>query len=95
MQNPKIIKVKAEIEKTKAKISEHQAKLRVLEKQKTEIENEQIVALVRSEKISDAELSALMKSIRGVEPDAAPAEAAVPDKPKRQEELLNANIDEI
>ena len=56
MTNPKIEKVKTEIEKTKAKIAEYQSKLRGLERQKTEFENEQIVALVRSEKISDAEL---------------------------------------
>jgi len=64
MTNPKIEKTKAEIEKTKVKISEYMSKLRALERLKTSLENEQIVALVRSEKISDAELSALMDSLR-------------------------------
>jgi septal ring factor EnvC (AmiA/AmiB activator) len=90
MDNPKIEKVKAEIEKTKAKISEFQAKLRVLERQKTDLENERIVALVRGERISDAELSALMKSLRREEP----AEAAASEKPIRLEETRNANFDE-
>jgi hypothetical protein len=62
MTNPKIEKVKAEIEKAKAKISEYTAKLRSLERQKINLENEQIVALIRSERISDAEFAALMKS---------------------------------
>jgi hypothetical protein len=93
MTNPKIEKVKAEIEKTKAKISEHQAKLRVLERQKTDYENEQIVALVRGEKISDAELAALMESLRSTGRDAAPAGVSEPGI-QRQEETPNANDDE-
>jgi septal ring factor EnvC (AmiA/AmiB activator) len=95
MQHQKIEKIKAEIEKTKVRISESQSKLRTLERQKTEIENEQIVALVRSEKISDAELTALMKSFRREEPEIVPAEAVLPNKPKKQEEIDNANFDEI
>ena len=43
----KIDKVCAEINKTKAKISDYQARLRELEKQKTELENIEIVELVR------------------------------------------------
>jgi len=90
MTNPKIEKVKAEIDKTKAKISEFQAKLRALERQKTDLENEQIVALVRSERISDAELSALMKSLHREES----AEVRVSERITRQEEPRNANFDE-
>ena len=37
--NPKIEKLAKDIEKTKAKIAEQQARLRDLEKQKTELEN--------------------------------------------------------
>jgi len=77
MNNPKIDKVNLEIEKTKAKISEFQTKLRGLERQKTDLEDAQIVALVRSERISDAELTALMASLRSNGKDAAPAEPSV------------------
>ena len=65
MENSKIDKVKIEIEKTKIRILGYQARLRDLEKQKTRLENEQIVTIVRCEKISDSELSALMASFRG------------------------------
>ena len=37
--NPKIAKINTEIDKTKAKIAEFQARLRELDRQKTEIEN--------------------------------------------------------
>jgi hypothetical protein len=96
MTTPKIEKVKAGIDKTKAKILEFQAKLRALERQKTELENEQIVALVRSEKISDAELDVLMKSLRREESDAVPIPAIAPvsGKSTRMEETHNANFDE-
>jgi len=91
MTNPRIEKVKTEIEKTKAKISEFTAKLRALERQKTDLENEQIVALVRREKISDAELSTLMKSLRRT-PDAA--EITASEKITEQEDTQNANFHE-
>jgi len=96
MTNPKIEKINTEIEKTKAKISEFQTKLRALERQKTDLEDQQIVALVRSEKISDAELTALMNSLRS-RPDsmAAPDRHSVSQpKTPRQEEPRNANQEE-
>jgi len=81
MTNPKIEKVKSDIEKTKSKISAHQAKLRDLEREKIRLENAQIVALVRSEKISDAQLSTLMNTIRNEDTtDAADATDAA-DEP--------------
>ena len=42
--NPKIEKLAKDIEKTKAKIAEQQARLQDLEKQKTELENTDFVA---------------------------------------------------
>lgn len=75
MTNPKLEKVKADIEKVKARIADYQGKLRDLERRKTELENEDIVALVRREKITDAELDALLRTIRKVEhTTVAPAE---------------------
>ena len=46
--NPKIEKLEKEIDKTKNKIAEMQARLRDLEKQKTELENTDYVAIARS-----------------------------------------------
>ena len=46
--NPKIEKLAKDIEKTKAKIAEQQARLQDLEKQKTELENTDYVSVARS-----------------------------------------------
>ncbi len=62
--NKKIEKVCAEIDKTKTKISEYNARLRELEKQKTELENTEIVELVRGVEASPAELAAFIKAFR-------------------------------
>ena len=62
--NTKITKVCAEIEKTKAKISEYNSRQRELEKQKTELENTEIVELVRGVEASPAELAAFIKAFR-------------------------------
>lgn len=59
--NPRIEKLAKEIDKTKDKIAELQAKLRDLEKQKTELENTDIVALVRSLNLSPQELADFIK----------------------------------
>jgi septal ring factor EnvC (AmiA/AmiB activator) len=64
MDNPKIAKLKKEISNTKKKIADLTAKLREMERKVTILENEEIVTAFRSEKISDAELSELMLSIR-------------------------------
>ena len=74
MNNQRIEKVTDDIERTKAKIVEYQAKLRTLERQKTELENERIVALVRCERISDAQLHELMNSFKKDKPASAPAQ---------------------
>ena len=52
--NPKIEKLEKEIEKTKTKIAEMQAKLHKLEEQKTELENTDYVAVARSFKLTPA-----------------------------------------
>ena len=61
----KLTKLQMEIDKTKQKISEQQTKLRELEHQKTEIENTEIVELVRSMKMNTSELSTFLKAYRG------------------------------
>ena len=60
----KLKKVLAEIEKTKGKLSEQQAKLRELERQRTELENTEMVELIRSTKMNTEELSTFLKAFR-------------------------------
>ena len=60
--NPKIEKVEKEITKTKNKISELQEKLLGLEKQKTELENTDYVAVARSFRLTPEELAEFLKT---------------------------------
>ena len=78
MANNKLDRIDAEIAKTREKISEQQARLKELLSQKTELENLQIVQLVRSMRLSPHELSAMLSGggIPGME--AAPGYPAEP-----------------
>ena len=67
--NPKIEKQKGEIEKTKAKIAEFQAKQREQEKHLRMLEDSEIVARFRSERVSDAHLGAARRSDWGEKPE--------------------------
>jgi len=58
--NIKIERISKEIQKVKDKISEFQARLRELEKQKTELENMEIVDVVRGMDISLTDLAAFL-----------------------------------
>ena len=60
--NPKIEKLEKEIDKTKTKIAEMQARLRDLEKQKTELENIDYVAIARSFHLTPQQLDEFLKS---------------------------------
>lgn len=60
--NPKIEKLEKEIDRTKAKIAEMQAKLRKLEEQKTELENTDYVAVARSFHLTPQQLADFLKS---------------------------------
>ena len=57
-------KLLVDISKTKEKIVELQEKLHEKKKKKTELENTEIVALVRSTKMNTSELSAFLKAYR-------------------------------
>ena len=57
-------KIQAEIEKTKAKLAEQQARLKELEVKKTEFENLEIVDIVRGMSIPLDNLAALLQSIK-------------------------------
>jgi hypothetical protein len=62
--NPKLQKVTKEIERTAAKIAELQTLLPELEKQKTELENLEIVRLVRNANVTPGELNMFLNSLR-------------------------------
>ena len=57
----KLERIIAEIEKTKDAISKQQGRLRELEAQKTEVENLQIVQMVRALRMTPAELSTFLQ----------------------------------
>ncbi|MGE4214437.1 MAG: DUF4315 family protein [Anaerotignaceae bacterium] len=66
----KMNKLLLEIEKTKGKVSEYQMRLRELERQKTELENTEIVELIRSTKMNTSQLATFLEAFR--EKDEAP-----------------------
>ena len=63
MTNSKIDRIEKEMQKTREKISEYQNRLKELAAQKTEAENLQIIALVRSMRLTPAELTALLAAL--------------------------------
>ena len=65
--NPKIERVCKDVDKTRSKIGELQARLRELESQRTELENTEIVETVRGMDISLADLAALLRAARTTE----------------------------
>ena len=73
MAMSRIDRINREIEKTREKITEYQNKLKGLEVQKTEAENLEIVQLVRSMRLTPAELTAMLSG--GVIPGMTPAPA--------------------
>ena len=70
--NPKIEKLEKEIDKTKNKIAEMQARLRDLEKQKTELENTDYVAIARRFHLTPQQLAEFLKSQQSAPSGAAP-----------------------
>lgn len=72
--NPKIKKINKEHAKNAAKIAELQARQAKLEKQRTELENLDIIGLVRNVGLSPDQLAALIRSsdpsaVRSLEPE--------------------------
>ena len=72
--NPKIKKINKEHAKNAAKIAELQARQAELEKQRTELENLDIIGLVRNVGLSPNQLAALIRSsdpsaVRSPEPE--------------------------
>lgn len=62
MANSKINRIDKEMQKTREKITEYQNKLRELQAQKTEVENLEIIQMVRAVRLTPQELAALLKS---------------------------------
>lgn len=60
MAKNKIERIDQEITKVREKITEYQEKLKVLEAQKTEAENLEIVQMVRTLRMTPAQLSVLL-----------------------------------
>ena len=83
MAMSKIERIEKEIQKTREKITEYQNKLRGLEAQKTEAENLQIISLVRSMRLTPAELTALLSG------EPIPGIAAAGTDYMEQEEIEN------
>jgi len=82
--NPKIERMTREIEKLKEKIAESQTRLRELEKQKTEMENSEILAMFRTHNIGPNELADFIRLHR--EQGGVPV-APVPDQYDKQPEV--------
>jgi hypothetical protein len=76
MTNPKIEKVKTAITKTKSIIADQQSKLRDLEKQKIQLENDEVIAMFRREKLNEDEFAALLRSGREAGPDDSAGQAS-------------------
>jgi len=73
--NQRIQKIIDEIERTKTKIAELQALLPELERKRVEMENNEIIRLVRSASIAPTDLPEFLEAIKTI--NAAPPEPAV------------------
>ncbi len=82
MVKSKIERIDQEIAKTREKIAEQQEKLKILEAQKTEAENLEIVQMVRAVRMTPAQLDALLAG------GMMPGRDAVPADPK-QEDIIH------
>ena len=97
MTNSRIEKISMEIVRIKAKIYEFTAKtkelnqkLSELEKQKITIENDEVIALFRKEKLTDDEFAALVQSIKkskGKEVDKSPDNNLTDDSEDRNDDV--------
>jgi len=82
--NPKLQKITDEIEKIKRKTAGYQSRLRELERQRTEIENADIIAMVRGVDIKPEDFTDFVRAFKE-----GCAAHAVPDtlvKPKEEQE---------
>lgn len=89
--NPKINKLRREIGKDKAKIVELQAHVKDLEKQVWELENLDIVGMVREQGLNPEQLAQMLQALKNG-PPAVNQAAPVPEPaPNNQEETKEDN----
>ena len=87
MATAKSMKIQAEIDKVKAKISEQQTRLKELEQKKLEAENSEIVDIVRGMKISLEELPLVLQELRAKAPTSGQSVPKGPTpKPEKEEQ---------
>lgn len=81
--NPKIRKAIEDIERTKAKIAELEALLPELERKRTDLENTEIIRLVRSANVAPEKLTAFIEAFKAGNTSAL--SASQPNSVVRQE----------
>jgi chromosome segregation ATPase len=75
----KLERINDEITKVKSKLSDYQTRLRELERQKTETENAEIVALVRGVEVAPDELRAFIEAYKNKQGGVKPTTAGLED----------------
>ena len=93
MATTKRNKVQAEIDKARERLMEQQSRLKELESKRTEIENMEIVDIVRGMSIPLDDLAAVLQSIKGAAIPAAPTSGQVDPKPTAPK-IIKSGIDE-
>jgi hypothetical protein len=88
--NPKLQKTIREIERTKAKIAELQELLPELEKQRTGLENAEIISAVRSACVAPGDLDAFLAAYRA-ESASRPAQGAKRTDNRETEDTSNGD----
>ena len=90
--NPKIKKIDSEYEKNAAKITELQERQRELEKQRLELENLDIIGMVRSMGLTPDQLAALIQGARSNEKKEEPAAHKEKSRLCRQKSVPSAPL---
>lgn len=76
--NSRIDKIARDIEKTRTRIADDQARLKELERQKVDMENAEIVTLFRAVNVPPKDVAALIKAYRDGGESALPPVSAAP-----------------
>lgn len=93
MQSARLKKLSGDIEKTKAKIAELQAKLREQERMKTETENSTILELVRTIDATPEEIAVMLRALQESQRQAA-MQPLAPQLEEEAEEMTEDDNDE-
>jgi septal ring factor EnvC (AmiA/AmiB activator) len=93
INSEKLQKIESDIAKMKSKISDYTARLKELERQKTEVENAGIIALVRDMDVLPDELSAFIRAFKEQSGVGLPAPIATMGIPPTQNDKEDEDID--